>query len=278
MRSGRSLWIVLAIYTCLAGTSAGAVLWKEIPTNLRLASKPIPTPPEQAATWKAPETKLSKDFVSATATLFRQGLADPRGCEYRAIEVGVGNFGGLGWQGGIVKTHGWIIPDSGKQRQRFAVCWNGLVYPLASIGKPADVRADALAAAKAEPEHFQQAGTWWHGVPPNFEDMCLCDPSEARSVSYESPLPIKACLLLRLGEAELAEKLWSHWTSRLRSFSKRPPYLLSVEKSVGANKSILKDPYLALANCWIMALSDRAVGSHMRGDDHLAMVSRGNAG
>ncbi len=130
-----------------------------------------------------------------------------------------------------------------------------------------------MAAAKAEPKHFQQAGTWWHGVPPNFEDMCLCDPSEARSISDESPVPIKACLLLRLGEAELAEKLWSHWTSQLRSFSQRPPYLLSIEKSVGANKSILKDPYLALANCWIMALSDRAVGSHMRGDDHLAMAS-----
>lgn len=125
-----------------------------IPPNLLLASESIPAPPQQSAAWKATETKLPEEFVSATATLFQQGLADPRGCEYREIEVVTG--GSLPpWTGRILKTNGWVIPDTGKQRQRFGVCWNGLVYPLASVGEPADLRADAQTAANAELAHVR---------------------------------------------------------------------------------------------------------------------------
>ena len=50
--------------------------------NMRLAEPSLPVPPEQAVPWKPPATKFSKRFVEAVATLFRQGLADPRGCQY----------------------------------------------------------------------------------------------------------------------------------------------------------------------------------------------------
>ena len=65
------------------------------------------SPPQQTAAWTAPQTKLPKVFVSATAALFRQGLADPRGCRYCAIEVRLGS-----WRHEeiLVSTHGWLIP------------------------------------------------------------------------------------------------------------------------------------------------------------------------
>ena len=93
---------------------------------------------------ESPENGAVPEFVAATARVFEQGLADPRGCEYRQIEVIVGSFEAPWWQ--IVETHGWVIPATGKAAQRFGVCWNGLVYPLVLIGKPADLRADARAA------------------------------------------------------------------------------------------------------------------------------------
>ena len=241
-----------------------------ISPNLHLAGNSIPTPPQQAATWKAPETKLSKEFVSATATLFRQGLADPRGCEYREIEVVVGSFEPP-WSDTILKTHGWVLPDAGKQAQHFGVCWNGLVYPLVSIGKPADMRADASTATKAEVEvALVGTGRTWKAY---FENFCLCHPWEGRCVYHWSPLPVKTCLLLRLGEAALAEKVWNRWTGGLWSYSVEDQQYHDGKERVEANKPYLKDPYLVLANLWTLSLFDRAVAAHLRGDDQLALVS-----
>jgi hypothetical protein len=242
-----------------------------IPPNLRLAGESIPVPPQQAAAWQAPDTRLSKKFISATTELFQRGLADPRGCEYREIEVVVGaSLPALG--DAIVKTHGWVLPDTKNPAQRFGVCWNGLVYPLATLGRPADLAADVQAAAKAEKQAIGGITGWYW--EQNFENECLCHPSESRSVSFESPLPIKACLLLRLGKAEWAEKLWTHWSADLRGFTlKGWEHYIGGDEADDANRSYLKDPYLVLANLWTLSLFDRAVGAHLRGDDHLALFS-----
>ncbi|HWU88346.1 MAG TPA: VOC family protein [Kofleriaceae bacterium] len=61
-----------------------------------------------------------------------------------------------GGEGAPVKTHGWVLParDGGKAG---AIAWNGLVYPAASVGTAADLRADVSAiieeqlAVRAEP-------------------------------------------------------------------------------------------------------------------------------
>jgi len=57
---------------------------------------------------------------------FRSGVADPRGCEYRHIKVGVGSC----WHGdgGIISTRGWVFPSAAGEAHKFAVCWNGLVF------------------------------------------------------------------------------------------------------------------------------------------------------
>src|ERR1035438_3559311 len=98
----------------------------------------LPSPPKQNSAWNAPATSLPSNYLSATTTLFEQGLADPRGCEYREIEVGTGSV----WQGdgGVVRTHGWVLPETNSGN--FAVCWNGLVYPVVSVGSKVDLTAD----------------------------------------------------------------------------------------------------------------------------------------
>ena len=76
--------------------------------------KELPLPPKQRASWTAPKNDLPTNYVSATELLFQQGMADPRGCDYREIEIGTGEV----WQGdgGVVKVHGWILPGKSAEK------------------------------------------------------------------------------------------------------------------------------------------------------------------
>jgi hypothetical protein len=147
----------------------------------------LPDPPAQKEVWQIPPSTLPESYVSATRTLFDQGMADPRGCEYREIKVGTGNV----WNGdiGVVETHGWLLPGDGPQR--FAVCWNGLVYPVVAAGEPADWRADVAAAIEK---------------PVKRNGFVQPEPA---TVAWDTCFPIKGCLILRLGDAKLAEELWT---------------------------------------------------------------------
>ena len=111
----------------------------------RLERPKIPDPPRQKDPWQPPATTLPTSLVNASATLFEQGLADSRGCDYRAIEIGIGSV----WSGDedVAKTRGWVLPATDGASTRFAVAWNGLVYPTVSIGEPADLEADVRAIA-----------------------------------------------------------------------------------------------------------------------------------
>src|ERR1035438_2364281 len=70
----------------------------------------FPQPPQQQAKWDSDTNLISSEFVSATKTLLEQGLADPRGCDYREIEIRVGEV----WRGdgGKIKTYGWLLPNA----------------------------------------------------------------------------------------------------------------------------------------------------------------------
>ena len=48
-----------------------------------------------------PATKLPRFLVAATAALFEDGIADPRGCEYREVEIG---------DRAISKIRGFVLP------------------------------------------------------------------------------------------------------------------------------------------------------------------------
>jgi len=194
----------------------------------------LPVPPQQHAPWSLPKVWVP-GLVTTTKQLFEQGLADPRGLEYREIGVAIGSC----WTGaaGVAKTHGWVFPV-GEGKQRHAVCWNGLVYPVVDVGPRADVEKDVEGLFTDDARERNEA----RGRGGYLRGWAV---SEDTSVSHETLLPIKACLLLRLGHAKLAHRVFS--ASRV--------------------------PYRVLARDWVWALYDRAVCAHMRGDDRLALLS-----
>ena len=72
----------------------------------------LPEPPKQREPWQPPSRTSVPDFVVKVAgVLFDAGLADPRGGDYREIEIVDLNNGKK-----TVQTHGWLFPGE------FAVC------------------------------------------------------------------------------------------------------------------------------------------------------------
>jgi len=214
----------------------------------------LPDPPRQGDPWKPPASRLPRFLVEATATLFDQGVADPRGGEYCEIEVGVGQV----WSGsgGIVRTRGWVMPaeDKDGKAPRFAVCWNGLMYPTLTIGAKADLAADVRAIV-AGPRGVARPGRsesrWASGGYGAF--------GEGAAVSAESLMPLKVCMLLRLGEAGLAEALWTAGSG------KELP-------GPGRDLTDYGVSYASLAADWAWGAFDRTICAHMRGDDRIALA------
>ena len=217
----------------------------------------LPKPPRQAEPWTPPRTGLPKFLASATAMLCDQGLADPRGCEYRAIRIVLGNvWGGKGQE---ASTHGWVLPAADGKPPRHAIAWSGLVYPLAGLGDPADLDADvrALAVAGDAAAKGQGSRRWgFNGFGTN---------NEGSAIDVTSLHPIKVCLLLRLGRGDLAEAAWAAGGG-----------LSTGPKPAGArSKPDLNSygiSYLGLAGDLAWYRFDRAICAHMRGDDELALA------
>ena len=101
----------------------------------------LPEPPQQKQPWTPPATGLPKFLVAATATLAEQGLADPRGCEYREVEF-EGQNKQFFMEGEARVMHAWVLPAQAEEGPRFAIAWNGLIYPLVKLGDPVDPAAD----------------------------------------------------------------------------------------------------------------------------------------
>ena len=101
----------------------------------RFEGATIPDPPGQGQPWTPPETSLPRFLVRASATLFEQGLADPRGGDYRAIEIVVGGV----WSnvGESLSTHGWVLPGAPGKRpgsQSRGAGWS--TRPSPSVRRP----------------------------------------------------------------------------------------------------------------------------------------------
>jgi hypothetical protein len=243
-----SLWWVLF---CAAGTDGQEGMR---PRRLR-AAEAVPAPPQQTAAWTAPQSKLPKLFVSATAALFRQGLADPRGCRYCAIEVRLGSRR----EDNLVSTHGWLVPAAANAPPRFAVCWDGSVQPVTAKIGPADLRADVRAAVQACRDAQAKRNLSNYDLsngnyqPASVEE----DGLEASALSDQRPRPLWACLLLRLGEVAAAEQIWDEFAP-------------AVAQSNDA-EDVPADPYLDLAGDWTWPLFSRALYAHASGDDRLAL-------
>ena len=110
--------------------------------SFRCLNQALPEPPWQHKPWKPPASSVPQDFVAAARLLFKKGFGDPRGCLYCEIEVAIGSPVGSeeAW------THGWVLPSRTGEKPAFAVCWNGLVYPVLATGKEADLVLDVVLA------------------------------------------------------------------------------------------------------------------------------------
>lgn len=219
----------------------------------------IPDPPRQHDPWTPPETSVPRFMTRAAATLFDQGLADPRGCDYRAIEITIGGV----WSntGHVLATHGWVLPEAKGEPTRFAVAWNGLVYPAVSVSGPADLEADVRA--------LEEAASALGKSRRRRSDRTLSGAffaynrnDEGGPVGLKMLHPIEVCLLLRAGHAELAERVWAAGTGIPRVRGRAPKVDLS---QYGVS-------YLTMANDLAWYHFDRAIGAHMRGDDAVALA------
>jgi hypothetical protein len=199
-----------------------------------------PMPPRQLDLSKIDATGMPATLATAAAALFRIGLADPRDCTYREVDIATGSV----WSGdgGTLTTHAWVLPH---RDARWAVAWNGLVYPILRAGAVADVRADV--AAILERERDDKAGK-------KLAPLAVHN-GEAGSISHQTGTPLKILLLLRLGETTLARDLYTE-----AGIGK-----LYEEKET--------DQYLLFAGMWAWQLFERAITAHMRGADEVAVAS-----
>jgi hypothetical protein len=196
-------------------------------------------------------TTLPGDLVSAASLLFEMGMADPRGCEYREVRVTTGDV----WNGdgGVAKVHGWVLPQQANDPQRYAVLWNGLVYPAVEVGGKADVAADVTAVCQADEA---MRITFAKDNPGQVFSRWGRANDEKSMIFEKTLLPVKVCLLLRLGEMALAEKFWGTcMVGASRHYADQPD-----------------DPFLVLMEDWLWARYDRAITAHMRGDDQLSVL------
>jgi hypothetical protein len=243
----------LSIVLPLALTGLGADEYRPAP---KFTGKSIPDPPRQKDPWTPPQTKLPRFLVSATAALFEQGVADPRGCEYREVEVG---------DSAIIKTRGFILPEQPGQAGRFVVTWDGVVYPALSVGGAADVDKDVRTLAESMRRASQQAaasgGPDPIGVNGGFTGPHSRGgpyPFAGRPSGPEGRSALKLCLLLRLDRADLAEEMFAAgttWTPEVR----------------GRDLTDYHINYLTLAQDWVTTVFIRLVDVHMRADDAIAL-------
>lgn len=233
-------------------TMGGIVTTPERKASPKLAGPDLPVPPAQTQAWTLANANLPAAYVSATRALFDAGLADPRGGEYRDIEIGTGSP----WTGdaGVIPTRGWILPGEGVQQ--FAVCWNGLVYPVVSVGAAADWKADTREAIRRGGRSWRTAG------------------NEAVTTHASALFPLKGCLILRLGEADLAREFWTAIQPGGPGGAARPPAQATATNAPAKAEIKLAetDPYLEWARDWTWTMFERAVCAHMRGDDRLALA------
>lgn len=181
-------------------------------------------------------------------------MADPRSCDYREIEIGTGDV----WQGdgGVVKVHGWVLP--GMSAEKFAVCWNGMVYPVISVGTNANLETDVAMLVT------NRMTSWREALP------------EALIASEKWSVGIKGCFLLRLGRPDLAEQLWLAQAGN--QIAARNEMLRRFSQTNGlASTNEIKlpsaDPYLNWANDWAWMMFDRMICAHERGDEKLALFT-----
>lgn len=246
--SSRSPWLTILPILLLTGTGAGPR--QPVPN---FAGSAIPDPPQQRAPWTPPATKLPRFLVTATTALFDAGMADPRGCEYRNIEVG---------KTVPFKTRGFVLPEQSGQGGRFAISWDGIIYPVV-VGPPADLDADARTVAdlvgKRRADAMASGNRQYTPIGFVYASAYVSDYLYAdRPAKVELPTSLKLVLLLRLGRVDLAERLFAVGTP----WTPEKPRLDLTDYRISL---------VTLADEHAPILLARLVAAHRRSDDVVAL-------
>lgn len=140
----------------------------------------------QFSPWIPASTNLPAAHQSSVRVLFETGLADPRGCEYREIEV---TGGDVFRSGGIrFKTRGWVIPRVKSSQTNYAIGWNGSIYAVLSVGEAASLEQDA--ASMIQSTRVLQQGQFT-------EELVM--------LATQWLTPVKAAMILRVAPQRLVE-------------------------------------------------------------------------
>ena len=194
------------IVAVLAATGRGATTTAPAVKMLDLT---LPIPPMQLEAWVAPKCDVPGDVVAAARRLFELGLADPRGGEYRELSINVDNYDST--EAVLVKCHGWVLPDAENRKSQYAVCWNGLVYPVVEVKEKADLKQDVAGLLRKDAAEMAKEEKENASFPITLRLESWNDREED-TVSLLKMEAIRQALLLRLGEGELASKV--HHASR----------------------------------------------------------------
>ncbi|WP_422927746.1 hypothetical protein [Singulisphaera sp. PoT] len=269
-RFGQTCGVALVLAGVIFDLSASSSLAACRPTPPYRGGE-IPRPPRQDQPWTSPGPGVSAPFAKALTTLFGQGMADPRGCEYREVVL-AGDTPRPPLEGGPnLVTHAWVLPQDASRKDdcRFAVAWNGLVYPLDGLGDPADLDADIQGLLTRTRAKLQQlTKTYGASIPAEANPLREASPfgySEMGrlEVAWDAvrvePRPTTIGLLLRLGRLDLAREVWQASTGF------KTPIGSSLPGEAG-------DPYIALARPWALALYDQALSAHSLGLDPLSLT------
>ena len=134
----------------------------------------------------------------------------------------------------LAKTHGWVLPASKADTNQFAICWNGLIYPVIELGEGASLQTNATNPISSNTRQFNLA------------------LGEIRSVfGSNAPPSARTLLLLRCGETAPALKLFQSPDSAGQGY----------------------DPYLEFAGDWAWSLFDHMICAHLRGDVSTALAT-----
>lgn len=139
----------------------------------------FPLPPQQNAPWKAARDDA---FSQVVTRLFKAGLADPRGAQYREVELVAGPTRWTRPGQTAPQLRAFVLPST-DEKARFAVTWNGQIYRVTSVAQPKDWRADWAQMAKKPLVAARQS--YFGG--------------EQIEADFSTPTPLKAILAARLG-------------------------------------------------------------------------------
>ena len=117
----------------LAGLGAA-----EPPPGREVHRQVDPRSAKPEGTLDAPKDEAAPVPRRCVRGLFEQGMANPRGCEYREVEI---------VEGWTFKTRAFVLPERPGDTGRYALSWDGVIHPASSVGPAADLDADIRALA-----------------------------------------------------------------------------------------------------------------------------------